>query len=248
MKRIEKKHWFSLFGICIYILLTGCNSSTPSYLIGIDPSWHPLDLSGKEMNVLAFSNELLQEIADEQKIKISTVQMSWDNLIPGLQDKRYDAILYSMRPYNFNQKTFQFSELYLQTGPVLVVAADSKIKSLDKLDGKEIAVIEGSKDEVFLEPKKGVLIRTYDSIPNALNAVVNGTLDGALIDYLAAKSYTQDLYSKQLKIVTQPLDDEGLRLIALRTSPSDLIEAFDHGLERLKKNGTYQKLIVKWGF
>ena len=237
------------FSFIILLLLSACGgkSKSSAMRIGVDPAWTSLQLPEKQTNVTAFSNELLLEISRLEEIQIATVARSWDNLLSGLQDEEYEAVLSSLMPYNFNQKQYDFSDIYLMTGPVLVLPYTSKIHSLDKLDGKEIAVQKGSPYAAILEKHPKILIRIYDSLPQAFNDILTGTLDGAIVPILIAESYCQDLYSEQLKIATPPLNDEGLRLITLHDQATSLMEAFNRGLKKLKENGTYAALARKWG-
>jgi ABC-type amino acid transport substrate-binding protein len=212
----------------------------------MDPQWHALPIDGKDSNITGFSTDLLQEIGRIEKINFVKVSVSWDQVIPGLIKKNYEAILYSMTPYIFNQNQFDFSDLYLRTGPVLVVPTASRISSLSQLSGKEIAVLPDSPGELILEKYPGVIIRHYDSVPQAFNDILKGTIDGAIADILTASSYCQDIYQGQLMIATPTLDDAGLRMMTLHQAAPDLIEGFNEGLEKLKKNGTYAKLLKKW--
>ncbi len=214
----------------------------------MDQSWYPLLLDGKENNLTAFSTELLQEIGKKEEIAFSKAAVGWDVLMEGLKKGEYIAILFSMPPYNFNQQTFDFSDLYLKTGPVLVVPTSFNYTSLDDMAGKEIAVMPDSTGTLILEKYPGILIRNYDSIAKALNDVNAGKIDGALIDVLMASSYCQDLYQGKLRIVTKPLNDFGLRLITLHNRAPELIKAFNNGLEKLKSSKEYDKLMKKWGF
>ncbi len=216
-------------------------------MIGVDDLWYPLEIPGKEMNVLGFSTDLLQEIAKSQNLQLVLAYRSWDNLLEGLNNKQYQGALSSLRPYNFNEKKYDFSHLYLMTGPVLVVPVTFSFQSLDMLEGKEIGFPEGSNQDSLLAGSPGVLPRSYRSVSQALNDVLNGTLDGALVDYLTAQSYCQDLYAGTLMIVTAPLTDIGLRLVALKSDSDPLIHAFNAGLQEAFKNGAYKKLASKWG-
>ena len=89
-------------------------------------------------------------------------------------------------------------------------------------------------------------MRDYDSIPKALNDIVDGTVDGAIVDILSAVAYCQDLYQGKLKIVTDPLNNEGLRMLTLKDQAHDFLLHFNHGLEKLKTSGAYDKLLYKW--
>jgi len=232
-------------------LLSGCSRSTKAQRIGIDSSWYPLDIPGKEPQITAFSDELLQEIARLEKIEITKVSVSWDKLLWGLQKKKdqpslYDAVLTLMQPQIFLEKQYTFSNVYLSTGPVLIVSSSSFLSSIDQLGGKEIAILRGSNDALILEKNPAILIRIYDAIPEMLSAIVEGTIDGALLDILRAEAYCQDLYHDLLKIATPPLNEEGLRLVALYGEAENLISAFNDGLLLAKNNGSYDALLQKW--
>ncbi len=151
-----------------------------------------------------------------------------------------------MPPYIFNEKQFDFSSIYLPLGPVLVVPLQSKIASLDQLIGKQIGIVSGSSSVSLLEKSNGAIIRYYESIPQALNDVLLGAIDGAMVGILPASAYCRDLYKGELKVATAPLNDEGLRLVTKHKAAPDLIRAFNAGLQTLKKNGVYTHLQNKW--
>lgn len=237
----------SSFLILILVTLLGCSkSSNGGRRVGVDPFWFPLDLGNRNNNVNAFSTELLTEIGRMEKIPFVRVNVNWNDLMEGLQKDQYEAILSSMPPYIFNKSSFDFSDIYLPLGPVLVVPVQSKIHSLDDLNGREIAVISGSTSVVVLKRSQGVLIRYYDSIPNALNDILLGHVDGAMIDILTAVAFCRNIYQGELTIATGPLNDEGLRLITKHKAAPDLIKGFNEGLARMKKEGSYFKLLDKW--
>lgn len=237
-----------LIFLSLCIFFSGCNtsSSVEEKKIGIDSSWFPLTIPGRESNVTGFSTELLKEIGTIEKISIAKVTVNWDDLVEGLHKHKYDAILSSIPPYTFNQQIYDFSELYLTTGPVLIVPTDSQITSLKKTYGKEIAVLPDTKGAILLEKYPGVLIRAYDSIPKALTDMLDGIVDGAIIDILSAVAYCQDLYQGKVTIVTDPLNNEGLRMLTLHSEEDDLLMRFNRGLEKLKSSGMYDKLLIKW--
>ncbi len=235
-----------LFFLCLTSFGCQTTSSVKEKRIGIDASWFPLSIPGRESNVTGFSTELLKAIGKMEKIHITKVTVNWDDLVDGLQKHKYEAILCSIPPYAFNRQTYDFSELYLMTGPVLIVSINSKIESLKMLNGKEIAVLPDTKGALLLETTPGVLIRNYDSIPKSLTDVVNGTVDGAIIDVLSAVAYCQDLYQGKVKIATDPLNNEGLRMLALHGDADNLVLQFNRGLNKLKSSGAYDKLLLKW--
>lgn len=235
--------------ICAGLLsLTACGKGSSSKLqkIAIDPSWYPLDVQGRQRQIFGFSNELLQEIAHVRHITLARVDENWNNLYFHLIEGNYEGILSSLQPHNFNQNQYDFSNLYLLTGPVLVVPSASKVAKLELMSGKEVAVIQGTSTALILEKIPGIIIRTYESIPQALNDLAAGSIEGAVIDILSAEAYCNDLYNGQLKIATKPLTNDGLRLITLHDKAPSLIRDFNEGLKELQANGKYAALMKKW--
>ena len=232
--------------IALVLILVGCSSKGKTYTIGVDPYWFPLDLQGKEANVFAFSNELLYEISRHEGINFDRINQNWDNLSLGLEEEKYDAILASIHPYIYQLKKYSFSDLYMNTGPVLIIKHDAELNVEGEMAGKEIAVGSKEMEALFIRLYPQVVIRHYNVIPYALNALVNDYVDGVAVGYIAATSYTQDLYKGKIKIVTPPLNDAGLRLITLYERHPKLIEAFNRGLEKVRDSGKYEKLIKKW--
>ncbi len=233
---------------CLFLLLlSSCGkSSSKTWQIAIDPTWYPLDLGGREKQLEGFATDFLQEMTIYEKMEIVKVRENWDSLLGNLQKEKYDAVLSSLSPYTFYEKLYDFSEPFVHTGPVLVLSAQSSAISLKDFNGKEVGILEGSSLELILEKYSGIIIRTYASIPDMLNDLLLGAVDGALVPTLDAVAYIEDLYQSELKIVGKPLDAAGLRLITLHKNGPELIKAFNATLEKLKKNGKYNQLAKKW--
>lgn len=238
-----------LRALCLFFLFfASCSgkSSGYNYTIALDPAWYSLDQPGRETNITAFTLEVIEAIGKIEKVSIAIYQRSWSNLIYGLQEKDYDAICTTMQPYLFYEKLYDFSNLYLLTGPVLVIPTESNLSSLAQFGGKEIGILRNSNAALILEKYPNIIQRTYESIPKALEATTNGNTEGTIVNILAAEAFTRDLFQGKLKIATPPLTQEGIRLIAIKGQAPDLIKIFNRGLARLKANGTYSALAKKW--
>ena len=140
-----------------------------------------------------------------------------------------------------------FSDLYLMTGPALVTRKDATFSTVDEMRGKEIAVIRGSSAALFLQRYPDIILRPYESVPDALTDLVDLVVDGAAIEILIAQSFVRDLFQERLKLASSALTDQGLRMMALADACPELIKAFDKGLMSMIKDGSYDKLLMKWG-
>lgn len=257
--RFFRLYWVRLTFLLLLILATlllvmrSCDSSDnfwrkKLYRIARDTTWYPLDLLGKERNMLAFSNELLLAIAKGESLKIELLSTNSENLFSGLDNEFYDAILSPTGPNQRNYESYLFSKPLYLLGPVLVVKKGTDITSLKDLTGKTIGVPSGS--SLVYNRYPSIFITSYDNMLTALNDVEKNVIDGVILNGLTAYSYTSSsgLYAGRLIVASPPLTDEGIRLISRNDEESKyLIDQFNEGLEKAKADGTYEDLITKWG-
>jgi polar amino acid transport system substrate-binding protein len=234
------------FILLLALLLCGCNSGSRGVLrIGVDANWHPLDFGSQTSYVNGFTEDMLIEMARYSGIEFEKIPANWDTLYDGLKEKKYDAILTSLPPYIYNTAKYDFSINYLDLGPVLIVPIASSKTDLSKMDGSLIGIIANDPAELLLETHPTLIIRNYATIPELLDALAVGAIQGALLDRIPAVNFVNDLYSATLKIASAPLTDKGLHLIAPK-GRSSLIKSFNKNLEALKRRKTLSSLQKKW--
>ena len=236
-----------LFGIYIFLfsLFSSCDTaSSARFQIFIDPTWASLGENSQTNSIKAFSIELTEEIAKIENLTIVIYDKNGNNLLPSLQNKSCEGILTKMEPHLFYEKQYDFSDVYLLTGPVLVIPVATKASS--SFTGKEIAILDAEQENLAAQKYPGALLRPYTSTAQALTDLSLGELDAAIIDVLTAEAFCRDLFQGVLKVELPPLTQEGLRVVTLHQENPELISAFNRGLKTVKENGTYAKLAKKW--
>ncbi|MEX1013346.1 MAG: transporter substrate-binding domain-containing protein [Waddliaceae bacterium] len=218
------------------------------YFIGLDSSWYPLNLQGKERHMLAFVRELLIEIAEEEGFSVRFVEVGPHSLVEGMERGNYNAIISSLVPNPYTRSHYTFSDPFYLVGPVLIVREDQDIRSLDELSGK-IVGLESQTLQVFSTAQHPrILFVPFDRPAILLENLMNHTIDGVIMDALVAYVYTQGYYKGEVKIATAPLTEKGLRLVALTDPKSvELVYKFDRGLDQLVQTSRFDKLLDKWG-
>ncbi len=214
--------------------------------IGVDSEWYPLNFGALQPYVNGYIDELLLEVSEYTGIPFEKVPANWDSIDSGLAAKKYNAILTSLMPYNFNEAKYGFSKTILETGPVLIVSVKSKISELKQMGGQVVGVIKGSPAQLLVQKYGDVLVRSYDSIPALFDAIIQGSLNGTVIDRLEAGNYLNDFYAGQLQIVGQPFTQAGLRLVCIKGQNEYLMAQFNKAIEHFKKRGRLQALQKKW--
>jgi polar amino acid transport system substrate-binding protein len=233
-----------------FFWLAGCSSgdSNPELHIGQDSRWPTVNLMGKEPNFNAFNADLLAAIAKQEKLRLHLVSVSAPELLPELEQGRLKGILTNLKSDYTNQNRLLFSDLYFSTGPVLITSLIPARQGRNEMAKKIIGVQSHPPINLELEKDPTIQIKIYDDILKALGDLRAGSIDGAIFAALPAHIYTRTFYRGELKVITGPLNDEGIRFVTLNNEEGQkLIKQFNAGLETLKKNGTYDKLIDRWG-
>ncbi|MEI8365097.1 MAG: transporter substrate-binding domain-containing protein [Parachlamydiaceae bacterium] len=222
------------------------------YKIGRSSSWYPIQLYGRERKLVAFTNDIIALIAQENKLRFEWVEVNPQTLMEGLESRNYDFAIANVRPNIINEDHYDFSELIFELGPVLIVKLNSEIASLENMNGRSIGITSGFSPIFNAIRTAGVntfdpLIVTYNSANRALDSLVANQIDGVIMPAMEAYTATQGLYAGKLKVVTPPLNDEGLRIISLTSTLfDDIIDDINMSVNRMRANGSYDALITKW--
>jgi ABC-type amino acid transport substrate-binding protein len=227
-------------------IASSCSKSPQQIRIAVDANWYPLNFQDKQAYVNGFIDELLLEISRHSHIEFQKISANWDTLMEGLDQQRYDVVLSSLPPYPFNQVKYDFSNRFLDIGPVLVLPVNSQWNSLTEMTNEVVGVLFSNQEWFAMQKDANVIMRSYDSIPEIFNALGNGEVEGIVVDRLTAVGFVKGTYAGKLKICHPALTDAGLRMIALKDDRSQAVRKFNQSLDYLVKKKKLEKMLKKW--
>lgn len=229
---------------CLY----SCSTIIPQkkISIGIDPTFIQSPVGHKSALVNAFTNELLELIFKNTRFEITYQALSFDNMILGLEDQSSDLIISSMDMGFLEKKDFSFSNVFLPLGDLFVTRKNMQATTFADFSGKVIALPTGSNLLSLFAPYCTVKINYYDQIPQVLENLVSGRVDGAMIPALSLSASLAEEYRLLLKVSKNEYSNKGLRLISLKDAHSSVIKTFNKRLSTLQDDGTLHKLLQKW--
>lgn len=227
----------------LLLILCGCSGGNSRGLrIGYDPHWYPVNFEKETTYVNGYTEDLLLEIATTSGTQFELITASWDNLFDGLAEGKYDAVITTLPPYEYNLAKYDFSENILDLGPVLVIPYKAKKRTLKELHGECVGLITNDPAVLILAEHPSIIIRNYSSIPELLNALVQGDIEGALLNHIPAANYIGDLYADRLEIVGKPMTKAGVHFVTAKGE----MKALNKSVEALRKKKALTQLQKKW--
>jgi len=233
-------------------LLVGCKSSSAFDLktakvisIGVDDQYPPMEYRNDKNELVGFDIDLGNAIGKKIGIDIKWTPTAWNGIIPSLKSKKFDMIISSMSINDERKKEVNFSEAYIQGGPVIVIkTGDKTIKSADDLKGKIIGAQTGSTGADAADSIKGTKeVKKYDAVTQALQDLASGRITAVVADDQVGRYYIgldPKTYTLANKMADEPFG------IAFRKSDTALKDAVQKAFNDLKADGTLSKISLKW--
>lgn len=250
LNNIKKKYMNFLKKILVGLLVIfSCNSCVneykKTYRIGIDPQWYPNDFQNQKINVNAFVDDLLLHISKLEKVNFEKFDSNQMNLFLDLEKDKFDAVMSSKKQYNFNSDIYYFSKVFLNTAPVLIIPFNSKYKSLEDVKNLKVGFIRGEDTELVLQKYPNIYMQAYDNLADLCNAVEENQISSGIAYHIVTEGYLNANFYKKLKM-TNPIYNEGLKIISLKKNGSELIDLFNRALTKMKKDKSLDDLKKKW--
>lgn len=205
--------------------------------------------SGKwKQSFLSFSRELIKAALLEEKIPVRSVQKvhNWKN---SLSDRQVDAVWAVINPTQLLDPRLLHSVNYFNLGFVLIVPQEFSYDVWNAKGHKIVGVPGfGRVAATSFADRPDVELRLFDDPLLAFADLQRGVLDGVLYPKASAAAYLQTFYRDSLHIVTEPLTEEGVYLVAFDTPRGRrLVDQFNEALQKLQSDGTYTSLLERWG-
>ncbi|MGG0859346.1 transporter substrate-binding domain-containing protein [Bacillus pumilus] len=250
-----KKSMLLIMGLIVVLVMAACGSKSDSgsgegkgtYKIGIDTTYPPFEFE-KGVKYEGIDVDLINAIAKDQDFKVKLEAMDFSGIIPAMQAGQLDVGMGGMSITDERKKKVDFSDPYFDAGLTVVVKKDSSIKSIDDLKGKKLAVKNGTTGAKFASDnadKYGYEVVQFNDSPSMFQEVSNGNADALIEDYpvITYAIAQQDL---KLKTVGDRLNGDQYGISVMKGKNQDLLKKINKGLENLKKNGEYDKIIDKY--
>jgi ABC-type amino acid transport substrate-binding protein len=217
---------------------------------GAFPPFNYLDRKGMPAG---FEMELAQEACQRIKAECEFIALKWDQLIPGLIDKKFDIIMSSMEVTRERRQRMGLSRRYYLSPGAFIAAKGAPFDGPPSLlRNKRIGIQKDSMHADWADKsfRRSAQLRRYASVQEALTALANDEVDAVFGDKAQLWLWSQKPEGKCCELVGQDIKDTqtlGVGVAAgLRKEDVKLREALNKAFGEMMTDGTYKKLNEKY--
>jgi ABC-type amino acid transport substrate-binding protein len=217
---------------------------------GAYPPFNYLDRKGLPAG---FEMDLAQEICERMKAECEFVADKWDNLIPGLLDKKYDIVMSSLEVNNERRRRLGLSRrYYLSPGAFIAAKGQPFDGPPTLLRNKRIGVQKDSTHADWLDKsfRRSAQIKRYPTVNDALVALAKDEIDAVFGDKVQLWLWSKKPEGACCEVMGQDIKDTqtlGVGVSAgIRREDIKLREAFNKALSELIGDGTYKQINAKY--
>jgi polar amino acid transport system substrate-binding protein len=210
------------------------------------------DTNGEEVG---WEIDMMNAIAQTAGLSVKWNYSSFDALIPALQAKRDDFAFGAMGTKKARQSIIDFVSWAQSGGTFVKLASNAKpIKTLDQLCGMQVAVVGGTGDADLAATQSS---QCESSGKKAIDILTFGTADEAI---LAVRSGRAQMFYGETTNTTYLAEQSNGKVVVVGhdVSPTPLGIGFPKGSTQMEKavmaaiqqlidNGTYGRILKKWG-
>lgn len=220
--------------------------------VGVDATYAPNEYKDDSGTIVGWDIELFDAIAGKLGLKAEYTAAGFDTIIPKITGDTFDVGLSSFTDTTDREKQVDFVNYY--SAGILWASAKGKEVDPDDACGLKVAVETGTVEETDDVPgrskactdagKPAIQILKFDGQDQATNAVVQGQADAMSADSPITE-YAIKQTGGKLQVAGKSFDVAPYGIAVDKGSA--LAQAIQKALQSMVDDGSYKKILDKWG-
>ncbi len=227
-------------------------TESTTFTVGFDADFPPYGYVDDDGNYVGFDLDLAAEVCNRLGLEVVYQPIDWDSKDMELESGAIDCIWNGFTMSDERLDTYTWSEPYVDNSQVVVVSADSGIKSLADLAGKVVCVqADSSALEALSDDDHKDLTASFTElmqVPEYNTAFMNlesGAVDAIAMDVGVAK-YQIESRNADFVILDEKLVSE-LYGVGFKLGNTELRDKVQGALDEMAADGTLLEIAKKWG-
>ena len=234
-------------GICLVFILTlilsGCGKSKNEIIMVTEAGFAPYEYY-ENGEIVGVDVAIAKEIAKELGKKLVVKNVDFDSIVSELKSGKSDFAAAGMSITEERKKQVDFTIEYVTSNQVVVVKKDSSLNDITQLDGKRIAVQQGTVGDSYVTDNyKNSEINRQKKFLVAAEAVKNNKADCIVMDQIPAQQLVNQ--NQELKILDGILFKDSYGM-AVKKGNTELLDTMNTVLQRLIDEGKIEEYIIEY--
>lgn len=220
-----------------------------TFTVGFDQSYPPYGFVGDDGEFTGFDLDLAAEVAERNGWEVELEPIDWDAK-DTLLDSGAITCIWNGFTMEGREDDYTFSSPYMLNGQVIVVKADSGIKSFDDLAGKTVITQVDSAALDVLEGSAADLASTFASLEQigeyntAFMQLESGAVDAVACD-LSIAEYQMSAKPDAYVQLPEMLSEEHYA-VGFKKGSQELADTVTETLKAMDEDGTIKELCDKY--
>jgi len=244
-----------------YLAIAGVFAPTSSFAaeeqvvrIAVEGAFPPFNYLDSKNTLQGFDVDLAKALCEAAELRCEFVIQEWTGMIPGLIDKRYDAIISSMSMSAERREKVNFTRRYYDSPSVFVGLKESAITdtSPEGLKSLTLGVTAATSQEAYAKKfYQNISTKVFDASPDLYKGLSEGSVDVILEDKLAIYDWLTNSKAgsccefKGPDVKDTQFFGDGAG-IAVRPLDSELLGKLNAALDSIQADDTYDTINAKY--
>ncbi len=215
--------------------------------VGSDTTYPPFETVDQQGNVVGFDVDIVNAICERVNCVAEFKTTAWDGIFPALAGGEFDMVASGVSITAERDQIVDFTDPYLAVTEAVAVRVEDEGLTLedftegDLVLGAQTGTTNATTAETLVGRDR---LRLYDNFNTAVQALLNGDVDGVEIDGTSADAFVEQ-YAGELTVSIDDVES-GTELGFVVQEGDALVDALNTGLAEIKSDGTLDTLIEKW--
>ncbi|MDO4673789.1 transporter substrate-binding domain-containing protein [Campylobacter sp.] len=216
--------------------------------VGTSPDYKPFNYK-EDAKLTGVDTDLLNEIAKREGITLNWVEINYDGLIPALKTGKIDMIASAMSATDERRQSVDFSDVYYESTKNLYIKHkdNADLNSREDLEGKALGVQLGSLQEPLANSIKDAKVQASEDLAVAVLALKSKKIDAVIAGKEVLVGFLMENPDLVAFLEEDDGTDSGFSFAVDKGKQAELLNKINKSLKELKEDGTFDKIISKYG-
>ena len=221
-----------------------------TWIIAMDTVFKPFEYTNEKNEFVGIDVDIIKAVAEDQGFAIEIQSLGWDAAILAVQTGQADGLMAGASITEERAANgWIFSDSYYDGSQTFVVGEGSGIASFEDLEGKNVAVKNGTAGMDFansIKDEYGFTVTVFEDSPTMYQDVILGN-SAACVEDKPIMAYSIQEGGLALEI-PEGMESETTPygFAIMNEANQELLDMFNAGLANIKANGTYDAILATY--